>query len=121
MKMIEKGITEIECLEKVHDDYNQKLDREHGELIWPHPGITSWYKNQSGRIVSIMPWRLVDYWQFTREPKLIDYKVSHKQLWNYIYRTKILLSTRFLACPTSRGFIKPHMHLPGTGCIFVFT
>ena len=76
MKMIENGITEIECLEKVHDDYNQKLDREHDELIWTHPGITSWYKNQSGRIVSIMPWRLVDYWKFTREPKLIDYKVK---------------------------------------------
>ena len=77
MKMIERKLSSIECLQKIHDQYNQKLDHEHSELIWTHPGMNSWYKNKSGRIVSIMPWRLVDYWQFTHEPNLTDFKVKH--------------------------------------------
>ena len=77
MKMIERKLSSIECLHKIHDQYNEKLDHEHSELIWTHPGMNSWYKNKSGRIVSIMPWRLVDYWQFTHEPNLTDFKVKH--------------------------------------------
>ena len=77
MKMIEEKLSSIECLQEIHDQYNKKLDDEHSELIWTHPGMNSWYKNKSGRIVSIMPWRLVDYWQFTHKPNLTDFKVKH--------------------------------------------
>ncbi len=76
MKMIEGGIREINCRQNVHDAYNQRLDDEHAELIWTHPGMGSWYKNKQGRIVSIMPWRLVDYWKFTHDPTLDDYHIK---------------------------------------------
>ena len=76
MKMIEGGIKQIDCLPAVHDTYNQLLDDEHAELIWMHPGMGSWYKNKKGRIVSIMPWRLVDYWHLTHDPTLDDYRVK---------------------------------------------
>ena len=76
MKMIEGGIREIDCRRDVHDAYNKRLDDEHAELIWTHPGMGSWYKNKEGRVVSIMPWRLVDYWNFTHDPTLKDYHVK---------------------------------------------
>jgi len=76
MKMIEDGIKEIDCQQDVHDAYNQRLDSEHDSLIWTHPGTGSWYKNKNGRIVSIMPWRLVDYWKLTHDPMLEDYRVK---------------------------------------------
>jgi len=77
MQMIEKELSSIECLQEIHDQYNKNLDDEHSELIWTHPGMNSWYKNKSGRIISIMPWRLVDYWKFTYKPNLTDFKVKH--------------------------------------------
>ena len=76
MKMIEGGIKEIDCRRDIHDAYNQRLDDEHAELIWTHPGMQSWYKNTQGRIVSIMPWRVVDYLKFTHDPTLEDYHVK---------------------------------------------
>ena len=79
MQMIEQKLSSIECLQETHDQYNKKLDDEHSELIWTHPGMNSWYKNKSGRIISIMPWRLVDYWKFTNKPDITDYKVKNNQ------------------------------------------
>jgi 4-hydroxyacetophenone monooxygenase len=32
--------------------------------------MDNWYKNRSGRVVTISPWRLVDYWWMTRRPGL---------------------------------------------------
>ena len=38
--------------------------------------MNSWYKNSKGRVITTSPWRLVDYWGWTREPKLADYELS---------------------------------------------
>jgi 4-hydroxyacetophenone monooxygenase len=75
-RMLEDNIKAIECRQGCHDEYNEKVDEEHSGLIWSHPGMNSWYRNKAGRIFSIMPWRLVDYWKFTREPNLDDFKVG---------------------------------------------
>ncbi len=71
-RMLREGIATLECREDVYDDYVERLDAAHGELIWTHPGMDTWYRNRSGRVVSIMPWRLVDYWRMTREPNPAD-------------------------------------------------
>ena len=80
--MIENRIGCIECKQTVHDEYNKNLDNEHSELIWAHPGVNSWYKNKLGRIVSIMPWRLVDYWNFTSTPNFDDFNMLEKDTTN---------------------------------------
>ena len=33
----------------------------------------SYYKNAKGEIHVLSPWRIVDYWDWTREPDLDDY------------------------------------------------
>ena len=75
-RMLEEKIREIECRQDAHDEYNKRVDEEHSNLIWTHPGMNSWYRNKAGRIFSVMPWRLVDYWQFTREPNFDDFKIG---------------------------------------------
>ena len=36
-------------------------------MVWSHPSHqSSWYRNASGRIYILSPWRLVDYWAWTR-------------------------------------------------------
>jgi len=53
--------------------YTASVDAEHAELIWSHPGMSTYYRNRLGRVVSVMPWRLVDYWHMTEEPDMDDY------------------------------------------------
>lgn len=72
-RMRELGITELEVRQDRHDDWIARVDAEHEQLIWTHPGMTNWYRNRAGRIVAIMPWRLVDYWEMTRRVDLDDF------------------------------------------------
>ena len=72
--LVENGYSEIDCQQASYDDYNRKLDVEHAKLIWTHPGMDTWYRNEAGRVVSIMPWRLVDYWRMTEKPDWDHYK-----------------------------------------------
>ena len=59
----------IECTAGAHDEYNERLQNELDTMIWSHPSIrNSWYRNDSGRIYILSPWRLVDYWSWTRKP-----------------------------------------------------
>ena len=61
----------------VHDEYYERTQRELESLVWSHGGIPhSWYKNDEGKIHVLSPWRLVDYWRWTREPDLADFELS---------------------------------------------
>jgi 4-hydroxyacetophenone monooxygenase len=42
-------------------------DAAHERMIWTHPGMSTYYRNGNGRVVTVMPWRLVDYWQMTHD------------------------------------------------------
>jgi 4-hydroxyacetophenone monooxygenase len=59
----------IEVRAEVHDEYNERLQAELATMVWSHPSIrTSWYRNDEGGIYILSPWRLVDYWEWTRRP-----------------------------------------------------
>jgi 4-hydroxyacetophenone monooxygenase len=74
-EMLEQGISDLEVRPEVHDAFNERIDAEHAELVWTHPGMNNWYRNAQGRVFAPMPWRLVDYWRMTRSPRLEDYQV----------------------------------------------
>jgi 4-hydroxyacetophenone monooxygenase len=76
VEMIENGIAAIDVRKNVHDDYVRKVDAEHEAMIWTHPGMTTYYRNKSGRVFSAMPWRFVDYWAMTHDPDLGQYRQS---------------------------------------------
>ena len=40
------------------------------------PSFEGWYKNADGKVLTTSPWRLVDYWGWTRTPRLEDYELS---------------------------------------------
>ena len=43
-------------------------------MVWTHPSIrTAGTATPSGRIYILSPWRLVDYWAWTRQPDLDDF------------------------------------------------
>jgi 4-hydroxyacetophenone monooxygenase len=77
VEMVERGAGSVECRQEVHDDYVARVDAAHAELIWTHPGMTTYYRNRFGRVISVSPWRLVDYWAMTHDPDLSDFELRH--------------------------------------------
>ena len=71
------GHRSIEVTAAAHDAYNERLQAELDTMIWGHPSIKhSWYRNDAGKIFILSPWRLVDYWSWTREPDLADFTLT---------------------------------------------
>jgi 4-hydroxyacetophenone monooxygenase len=66
-EMVERDLATLEVRQDAHDAYNARLDEACRTMVWSHPGVTSWYKNARNRITVTSPWRLLDYWRFTRE------------------------------------------------------
>ena len=74
VEMIEHDIAAIDVRQDIHDKYIREVDAEHEQLIWTHPGMSTYYRNKQGRVFSAMPWRFVDYWQMTHDPDLGQYR-----------------------------------------------
>lgn len=64
--MLENGWRTLEVRPDVHDDYNARVDAKARDMVWTHPGVKSWYKNDRNRLTVTSPWRLLDYWAMTR-------------------------------------------------------
>ena len=74
--MLNEGIDQMAATQQAQDAYMSAYNKGHADMIWMHPGVTTYYRNSKGRVYSVMPWRLVDYWNMTREVKLSDYEVG---------------------------------------------
>jgi 4-hydroxyacetophenone monooxygenase len=74
VEMIENDIAAIDVHPDAHDHYIRQVDAEHEQLIWTHPGMTTYYRNSRGRVFSAMPWRFVDYWKMTHDPDFSQYR-----------------------------------------------
>lgn len=72
-EMVRDRISSVEVRPDVADDYTRRVDAAHDAMIWTHPGMTNWYRNPAGRVVSALPWRIVDYRAMTRHPDLTDF------------------------------------------------
>ena len=75
--LIAGGHRAMEPTQAAHDDYYARTQKELEGLVWSHPSIEhSWYKNSEGKIHILSPWRLVDYWAWTKAPDLRDFELS---------------------------------------------
>lgn len=69
------GVGTVEVRPEIAADYTARVDKAHAGMIWTHPGMTNWYRNGAGRVVSTLPWRIVDYRTMTATPALADYLI----------------------------------------------
>lgn len=59
-----------------YEEWHERCQREIAQLVWTHPSIKhSYFKNPDGEIHTVSPWRLVDYWRWTKEVDLEDFVV----------------------------------------------
>jgi 4-hydroxyacetophenone monooxygenase len=57
-----------------YDDWYERCQAELRTTVWAHPSIKhSFYKNSDGVVHSLSPWRLVDFWTWTRAPQPDDF------------------------------------------------
>ena len=71
--MAREQIPALEVRQEVQDEYVARMDAAHEKMIWTHPQLKTYYRNAAGRVISVMPWRLVDYWDMTRKVQREDY------------------------------------------------
>jgi 4-hydroxyacetophenone monooxygenase len=74
--LLERGVKAMDVRPEAYADYNARLAKELEGLVWSHPKCQSWYRNKAGQVVTTSPWRLADYWKWTRGPKLEDYRLT---------------------------------------------
>jgi 4-hydroxyacetophenone monooxygenase len=78
-ELVSRPDASMDCRREVHDEYNERLQAELDTMVWSHPSIrSSWYRNAEGRIYILSPWRLVDYWDWTREPDFGDFVITER-------------------------------------------
>ncbi len=75
-KMAAQGIGAVEVRPEVHAAYNANVDAEHENMVWTHPGMSTYYRNDRGRIVINSPYRNVDFFDMTRRVDLDEYIVE---------------------------------------------
>ena len=76
--MAESGAEALEVRGDVHDAFNIKVDEMNAKMAWGAPQVTSWYKNEKGRVSQNWPFPLVDYWTATLAPNPADFLIGTK-------------------------------------------
>jgi 4-hydroxyacetophenone monooxygenase len=76
--MAETGAATLEVRQDVHDAFNVKVDAANEKMAWGAPQVSSWYKNDLGRVSQNWPFPLVDYWTATLKPNPADFLIGTK-------------------------------------------
>jgi 4-hydroxyacetophenone monooxygenase len=63
----------VEVDQGVFERYNEELDEALSHCIWSHPGMTTYYRNDAGRIVVTGPWKYIEYWERIHDFDPSDY------------------------------------------------
>ncbi len=67
-QVIEQDAATIECTEAAAKAYHKQYSDIIKTTVWAQEGVDNWYKNAAGKVTTTSPWRLVDFWDWTRNP-----------------------------------------------------
>jgi 4-hydroxyacetophenone monooxygenase len=71
------GARSVEVRQDVHDAYAEWHQREISQLVWAHPSIRhSHYKNPAGKVYTLSPWPIDQYWELTRHVDPNEYTLG---------------------------------------------
>ena len=63
----------------MHDEYNADVDQAHENMVWTHPGMSTYYRNDRGRVVVNFPYRNVDLFEMTERANLAEFVVEPRK------------------------------------------
>ena len=75
-RMGRERIGALEVRPQAHDRWVGDVDAAHEQMVWTHPGMTTYYRNRAGRVVANSPYRVVDYWAMTHEADPADFRTE---------------------------------------------
>ena len=64
--MVENNVATVECISELRDEYTDRIDELHADLIWATRD-SHLLPHRRWKGGSPMPFRLVDYWTMTNE------------------------------------------------------
>jgi 4-hydroxyacetophenone monooxygenase len=73
--LAETGNATLEPKADVYDAFNKRVDAMNAKMAWGVPQVSSWYKNEKGRVSQNWPFPLVDYWSATLAPDPADFEL----------------------------------------------
>jgi 4-hydroxyacetophenone monooxygenase len=76
--LAETGARAIEVKRGVHDAFNVRVDEANKGWAWGSEGVSSWYKNEFGRVSQNWPFGLIDYWRATLAPNPDDFVLTRQ-------------------------------------------
>jgi 4-hydroxyacetophenone monooxygenase len=76
--LAETGARAMEVKAAVHDDFNRRVDDANQGWAWGSPHVSSWYKNEFGRVSQNWPFGLIDYWRATLAPNPDDFTLERQ-------------------------------------------
>lgn len=74
--LAETGMAAMEPRREVFEAFNAKVDEGNRLMAWGAPQVTSWYKNETGRVSQNWPFALIDYWRATLAPDPKDFVLT---------------------------------------------
>jgi 4-hydroxyacetophenone monooxygenase len=73
-ELIDGGHRSMEPREDKYREWHDRSQAEIKTLVWSQPSVKhSFFKNAYGEIHVLSPWRIVDYWAWTKEPEFTDF------------------------------------------------
>ncbi len=70
-ELIRGGHKAMEPRREAYEEWHRRTQEEIKTLVWSQPSIRhSHFKNAYGEIHTVSPWRLVDYWSWTKQPDM---------------------------------------------------
>lgn len=77
--LVKTGASALEPTDQACEAFNDRVQGQMPKMIWTHPKANSYYKNSKGRVIGSWPFRLLDYWNESRSPKLEDFLVHQPE------------------------------------------
>jgi len=74
--LLANGGGSIEVRRDVHDEFNDRCDAENRAMAWGWSDVSSWYKNDLGRVSQNWPFTLLEYWQRTKQVQLDEFLLT---------------------------------------------
>jgi 4-hydroxyacetophenone monooxygenase len=75
-QMIERNIAAVDVRKDVFEAYVQRFRAEVSTMVWTSQRVGGWYKNEQGRVVTNLPFRVIDYWTWTKAAELSDFHLE---------------------------------------------
>ena len=72
--LIKNNLKKIRVKPAIEEKYQNRFDARHQKMVWQHDQVSSWYQNSVGKVVTTSPWKLLEYWNWTKKFNSDDYE-----------------------------------------------